>query len=80
MKYWIEYQTIRILWKDIECIAGIFVYKYNDPNYGADADGNRGISKDFIERAQIDEVKDIYENYIDPISKDLEEIIYKEIE
>lgn len=79
-KYWVEYQTIKVLWNDMEYIAKVKVKWYNDPDYGADADGNRGFSRDFIEGITIEEVLDIFGTLIDPIPEFLEEEINKSIE
>ena len=48
----------------------------HDPNWGADADGNRGISMDYVDDLTIDECEDVPENEWDNIKIDDSDITW----
>ena len=79
-KNWVEYQTVKVLWNDMEYIAKVKIYWSHDPDYGSDRDGNRGIPKDRIDKTEIEEVVDIFDTTIDPIPEFLTETINEAIE
>lgn len=78
-KHWVDLQIVKVLRNSIEYTARVLVYWYNDPAYGADADGNRSISKDFIDHIEIEDICDVDGNYIDSTPKELEALIYDTI-
>lgn len=78
--HWMETQTVKVWWKDMEYTAIVRIEKHNEPNYGSDRDGNRGMSRDFIDNTEIEEIVDIEGRPLNKIPAHLEEEIYKEVQ
>ncbi len=79
-KHWVEYQTIKVSLNDMEYIAKVKVHWSYDPNYGADADGNRGVSQDSIDEVVIEEVVEIFGALVSPVSNELQKLICEAVE
>lgn len=57
-----------------KCEADILVKMYEDPNYGADADGNRGVSMDFVDEVVVIEARTIKGDVLN-LTQELEDLI-----
>lgn len=79
-KHWVEYQTVKVFWNDMDYIAKVKIYWSYDPDYGSDRDGNRGVPKDHIDKTEIQEVIEIFGALIDPVPEVLAETINEAIE
>lgn len=79
-QFWCERQTVKVIWRGMEYCAIVKLFCVSDANYAADADGNRGISKNFIEKIEIEKVQTVYEDQIDEIPKNLKELITEAVE
>jgi len=60
--------------------ANVYITTETDTDWGADADGNRGITKTLIEEVEVESVTDDLGNVINPIPKEMEEFIKENAE
>jgi hypothetical protein len=73
-RHWDKIITVKFTYREDECEADVIVKMYNDPNYGADADGNRGMSMDFVDEVIVIEARTLKGDVLN-ITKELEDIV-----
>ena len=54
---WDKTITVKFNYRGDDCEADVIVKMYEDPNYGADADGNRGVAMDFVDEVIVIEAR-----------------------
>lgn len=72
---WDKTITVKFMYRGDECEADIIVKMYEDPNYGQDADGNRGVSVDLIDEVVIIESRMCIYGDVLKVSQELEDLI-----
>ena len=68
-----KFEQLKFTYLGIEYTTDVAVFMYRDSNYGADADGHRGISMDFIDDIKIEKVRDL-------IGEDVSEEVWEKME
>lgn len=71
---WDKTITVKFTYREDECEADVIVKMYEDPNYGADADGNRGVSMDFVDEVIVIEARTIRGDVLN-LTQELEDLI-----
>lgn len=55
----VEQKDLTFILDDTEYEASVIIEYYDESNYGADIDGNRGVPMTFIEDIKIEEIREL---------------------
>ena len=73
-RQWDKTITVKFNYRDDDCEADVIVKMYEDSNYGADADGNRGMPMDFIDEVIVIEARKVNGDVLN-LTEQLEDLI-----